>query len=83
MRPDTCQHPTTRHSDPEDFSCAEAGVHTCRKLFFLDESNDWDNEVGLPCQRIELLRWTQFARRAQLALSDHVHEFDTGKGRRS
>jgi hypothetical protein len=30
-----------------------------------------------------LLRWTQFARRAQLALADHMHEFDAGKGCRS
>jgi hypothetical protein len=37
----------------------------------------------LPCQRIELLRWTQFASRLQLALADHVHELDTGKGRGS
>jgi len=27
---------------------------------------------GLPRQRIELLRWTHFARHPQLALSDHV-----------
>jgi hypothetical protein len=39
--------------------------------------------TGSRRQRIELLRWTQFARRAQLALADHVHEFDTGKGYRS
>jgi hypothetical protein len=38
--------------------------------------------VGSRRQRMELLRWTQFARRAQLALADHAHEFDTGKGYR-
>ena len=32
QRPDTCQHPTTRRSDPEDFSCADGGVHTCCKF---------------------------------------------------
>ena len=30
-----------------------------------------------------MLRRTQFAYRPQLALADHVHEFDTGEGRRS
>jgi hypothetical protein len=40
----------------------------------------WD---VLPRQRIELLRRTQFVCRLQLTLADHVHEFDTGEGRRS
>jgi transposase len=34
---------------------------------------------GLPRQRIELLRWTQFSRRPQLPFSDHVHELDPGE----
>jgi hypothetical protein len=34
---------------------------------------------GLSRQRIELLRWTHFAPRQQLALPDHVHEFDAGE----
>jgi hypothetical protein len=37
--------------------------------------------TGLSRQRIELLRWTQFACRSQPALADHVHEFDASKGR--
>ena len=36
--------------------------------------------AGLPRQRIELLRWTQFTYCAHLALADHVHEFDAGNG---
>jgi hypothetical protein len=36
---------------------------------------------GLSHERIELLRGTQFACRQQLALADHVHEFDAGKRR--
>src|SRR3954447_18850293 len=32
QRPHTCQHPTTRCTNPEDSSCAKAGVHTCRKV---------------------------------------------------
>src|SRR3954452_3203232 len=32
-RPHTCQHPTARCTNPEDSSCAKAGVHTCRKLW--------------------------------------------------
>src|SRR3954466_16336860 len=31
QRPHTCQHPTTGHTAPEDFSCSSRGVHTCRK----------------------------------------------------
>src|SRR3954463_12887352 len=30
QRPHTCQHPTTGHTAPEDFSCSSTGVHTCR-----------------------------------------------------
>src|SRR5215210_2192029 len=30
QRPHTCQHPTTRCTNPEDFSCSSRGVHTCR-----------------------------------------------------
>ena len=30
QRPHTCQHPTTGHTAPEDFSCSSRGVHTCR-----------------------------------------------------
>src|SRR3954454_12885059 len=33
QRPHTCQHPTARCTNPEDSSCAKAGVHTCRKVF--------------------------------------------------
>src|SRR3954470_22770708 len=33
QRPNTCQHPTTCHTAPEDFSCSSRGVHTCRKLW--------------------------------------------------
>src|ERR1700712_5724881 len=33
QRPHTCQHPTARCTNPENSSCARAGVHTCRKLF--------------------------------------------------
>ena len=29
QRPHTCQHPTARCTNPEDSSCAKAGVHTC------------------------------------------------------
>ena len=39
---------------------------------------------GLRCSRrksVELLRRTQFARRSQLTLSDHVHELNAGEGR--
>src|SRR4051812_30500740 len=32
QRPHTCQHPTTGHTAPEDFSCSSRGVHTCRKV---------------------------------------------------
>src|SRR3954467_5806838 len=32
QRPHTCQHPTTCHTAPEDFSCSSRGVHTCRRL---------------------------------------------------
>ena len=35
--------------------------------------------IGLSRQRIELLRCTHFAPRQQLALPDHVHEFDAGE----
>ena len=31
-------------------------------------------------QGIELLRWTQFTCDQQLALPDHVHQFDSGEG---
>ncbi len=31
-------------------------------------------------QRVELLRWTQFARRPQLPLSAHVHELNPREG---
>lgn len=48
----------------------------------LDETR-LKRRTGSPRQRIELLRWTQSARRAQLAIADHVHEFDTAKGCRS
>src|SRR5215212_6236409 len=27
QRPHTCQHPTTGHTAPEDFSCSSRGVH--------------------------------------------------------
>src|SRR3954462_1938225 len=33
QRPNTCQHPTTCHTAPEDFSCSSRGVHTCRKVW--------------------------------------------------
>src|SRR3954465_14322820 len=32
QRPHTCQHPTARCTNPENSSCAKAGVHTCRKV---------------------------------------------------
>ena len=35
---------------------------------------------GLGGQRIELLRWTQFAPPPKLAFADHVHELDPGEG---
>ena len=50
--------------------------------YSMDESG-LGRGTGSRRQRIEPLRWTQFARRAQLALADHVHEFDTGEGYRS
>jgi len=31
QRPHTCQHLTARCTNPENSSCAKAGVHTCRK----------------------------------------------------
>ena len=39
----------------------------------------WDE---LSRERMELLRWTQFACHPQLTLTDHVHEFDAGESRR-
>ena len=48
----------------------------------LDETR-LKRRTGSPRQRIELLRWKQSARRAQLVIADHVHEFDTAKGCRS
>src|SRR5689334_19108550 len=43
QRPHTCQHPTTGHTAPEDFSCSSRGVHTCRKLWRRPQKNgrDW------------------------------------------
>src|SRR3954470_5553692 len=35
QRPHTCQHPTTGHTAPEDFSCSSRGVHTCRDAWHL------------------------------------------------
>src|SRR5512147_2088098 len=29
QRPDTCQHPTARRTEPDDSSCLGGGVHTC------------------------------------------------------
>ena len=49
---------------------------------FLDmrvQPGRWDD---LSRERIELLRWTQFACHPQLTLTDHVHEFDAGESRR-
>ena len=42
-----------------------------------------NDEMSLSRKRIELLRWAHFARRQQLALPDHVHQFDAGKRRGS
>jgi len=54
----------------------------CRKFSVVCEFNPGIRD-GLPRQRVELLRRTQFACRPQLILADHVHEFDTGEGCRS
>jgi hypothetical protein len=35
--------------------------------------------IELYRQRIELPRWTHLTCRLQLALSDHLHEFDTAR----
>jgi hypothetical protein len=37
-------------------------------------------QINLFRQGIELTRWTQFACRQQLALPDHVHQFNAGEG---
>jgi DNA polymerase V len=44
------------------------------------DERDPSTRIGLSRKRIELLRWTQFARRAQLTLADHVHELNTREG---
>jgi len=60
----------------------------CTQVLVLSQNYSMDESglgrgTGSRRQRMELLRWIQFARRAQLALADHVHEFDTGKSYRS
>src|SRR4051812_35176240 len=45
QRPHTCQHLTARCTNPENSSCAKAGVHTCRKVCEqVKKRSDW---VGL------------------------------------
>src|SRR3954452_11127545 len=41
QRPHTCQHSTTGHTAPEDFSCSSRGVHTCREKV-------WPSDAGTP-----------------------------------
>ena len=60
-------------------SAAATPIRVLSPIVSVDEASR-ERQRGLPRQRIELLRWTQFARRPQLALSDHVHELDAGQG---
>ena len=49
------------------------------ETLYLDEAG-LERRRCLPRQRMELLRWTQFPRCPRLALADHLHELDAGKG---
>ena len=81
QRPDTWQHPTTRRSSSQKIFLHRRGRPHMSQIFLATELG-LERWTGLSRQRIELLRRTQFACRSQLALADHVHEFDAGEGRR-
>src|SRR5215212_3126109 len=66
QRPHTCQHPTARCTNPEDYSCAKAGVHICRKLWRRPQ----DGPGPTPVSRFVNL-WKTEAEREQPVLLAH------------
>ena len=65
---------------PIQFLETRRAVQTVLSQTFLMNERSSGRQINLSRQRIELTRRTQFACQQQLALPDHVHQFNAGEG---